>query len=178
MPLACQTVEIAGRNRMMRKMLMDAITNDPAWNHGDYTSQPPGIRTSLEMLLIMGSSPLQMQVNYPTREAADQYLDSYLQTHMTKADANDMLYQFDSSRDYDPSAKLSTIRVPVMYVNSADDFVNPPELKTAEKNIKLISHGQFVLLPITDQTRGHGTHTMAAIWKQYLVQILEESKLH
>ena len=175
MPLACQTVEIAGRNRMMRKMLMDAITSDPTWNHGDYTTQPPGLRTSLEMLLIMGSSPLQMQLQYPTLDAADKYLENYLDTRITRMDANDTLYQFNASRDYDPSVKLSTIRVPVMYINSADDFVNPPELGIAQKNIRLVPRGRFVLLPITDQTRGHGTHTMAAIWKQYLVQLLAES---
>jgi homoserine O-acetyltransferase len=175
MPLACQTVEIGGRNRMMRKMLMDAITTDPQWDHGNYTTQPHGLQTTKEMLLIMGSSPLQMQMQYPTREDADKYLATYL-ARPSKMDANDELYQFDSSRDYDPSAKLSTIRVPVMYINSADDFVNPPELGIAQKNIKLVPHGHFVLLPITDKTRGHGTHTMAAIWEQYLVQILAESK--
>jgi homoserine O-acetyltransferase/O-succinyltransferase len=176
MPLACNTVQIAGRNRMMRKMLMDAITTDPAWQHGDYTTQPPGLKVSLEMLLIMGSAPLAMQLQDPTREAADEALDTYLTKRIKGMDANDTLYQFDSSRDYDPSPDLGKIRVPVMYVNSADDFVNPPELGIAQRNIKLVPHGQFVLLPITEQTRGHGTHTMAAIWKQYLVQILEESK--
>jgi homoserine O-acetyltransferase len=176
MPLACNTVPIAGRNRMMRKMLMDAITTDPAWQQGDYTAQPPGLKVSLEMLLIMGSSPLQMQTQDPTREAADQALETYLTQRIKGMDANDTLYQFDSSRDYDPSAQLSKIHVPVMYVNSADDFVNPPELGIAQKNIKLVPHGQFVLLPITDQTRGHGTHTLAAIWKQYLIQLLSESE--
>jgi homoserine O-acetyltransferase len=177
MPLACQTVEIGGRNRMMRKILMDAITNDPQWNHGDYTTQPPGLQTSREMLLIMGSSPLQMQELYPTREDADKYLAASLARN-SKMDANDELYQFGSSRDYDPSAKLSSIRVPVMYINSADDFVNPPELGTAQKNIKLVLRGQFVLLPITDQTRGHGTHTMATVWEKYLLQLLAESHPH
>lgn len=178
MPLACLPVEIAGRNRMMRKMLMDAVTDDPAWDHGDYTTQPPGLRTSLEMMLIMGSSPLQMQKNYPTAKAADAFLENYLNTHMKTMDANDMVYQFNASRDYDPSGKLSTIKVPVMYINSADDFINPPELGIAQKEIKLVPRGRFVLLPITDQTRGHGTHTMAAIWQQYLAELLAESGPH
>ncbi len=178
MPLACLPVEIAGRNRMMRKMLMDAVTDDPAWDHGDYTTQPPGLRTSLEMMLIMGSSPLQMQKNYPTAKAADAFLENYLSTHMKTMDANDMVYQFNASRDYDPSGKLNTIKVPVMYINSADDFINPPELGIAQKEIKLVPHGRFVLLPITDQTRGHGTHTMAAIWQQYLAELLAESATH
>lgn len=176
MPLACLPVQIAGRNRMMRKMLMDAITNEPAWDHGDYTTQPPGLRTTLEMLLIMGSSPLQMQKKYPTEQAADAFVDRYLAAGFQKVDANNLLYQFNASRDYDPSAKLSSIQVPVMYINSADDFINPPELGIAQEKIKLVPHGRFILLPITNQTRGHGTHTMAAIWKQYLVQLLAESE--
>lgn len=175
MPLACLPVQIAGRNRMMRKMAMDAITADPAWNHGDYTAQPPGLKTSLEMLLIMGSSPLQMQKQYPTRDAADAFLAKFLETRMATTDANDFLYQFDSSRDYDPSGDLAKITVPVMFVNSADDFINPPELGIAQREIRRVPHGRFVLLPITDQTRGHGTHTMAAVWQGYLQELLQES---
>ena len=175
MPLACLPVQIAGRNRMMRKMAMDAITDDPAWNHGDYTAQPPGMRTSIEMLLIMGSSPLQMQEQYPTQEQADAYLKSFLESHSKTTDANDFLYQFNSSRNYDPSANLEKIQVPVMAVNSADDFINPPELDIMPKMIKRVPKGKFVLLPITEETRGHGTHTRAAIWQQYLAELLQES---
>jgi homoserine O-acetyltransferase len=176
MPLACLPVQIAGRNRMMRRMAMDGIRNDPAWNNGEYTKQPPGLRNSLEMLLIMGSSPLQMQKNYPTRDQADAFLEKYLDSGMQHYDANDFLYQFDSSRNYDPSPKLETIQAPVMFVNSADDFINPPELGIAEREIKRVKNGKFVLLPITDQTRGHGTHTLAAVWQQYLAELLEESE--
>jgi homoserine O-acetyltransferase len=176
MPLACLPVQIAGRNRMMRRMAMDGIRNDPAWNNGEYTKQPPGLRNSLEMLLIMGSSPLQMQKNYPTRDQADAFLEKYLDSGMQHYDANDFLYQFDSSRNYDPSPKLETIQAPVMFVNSADDFINPPELGIAEREIKRVKNGKFVLLPITDQTRGHGTHTLAAVWQRYLAELLEESE--
>ncbi len=175
MPLACLPVQIAGRNRMMRKMAMDAITDDPAWDHGDYTAQPPGLRTSLEMLLIMGSSPLQMQEHDPTRDEADAYLKSFLDEHFKTTDANDFLYAFNSSRNYDPSANLEKIEVPVMAVNSADDFINPPELDIMSKMIKRVPKGKFVLLPITEETRGHGTHTRAAIWQQYLAELLHES---
>ena len=175
MPLACLPVQIAGRNRMMRKMAMDAITGDPAWDHGDYTAQPPGLRTSLEMLLIMGSSPLQMQEQYPTRDQADAYMENYLTTHFRSTDANDLLYALNASRNYDPSAKLSTITVPVMAVNSADDFINPPELNIMPGMIAKVPRGKFVLLPITEETRGHGTHTHAAIWQSYLAELLSES---
>jgi homoserine O-acetyltransferase len=175
MPLACLPVQIAGRNRMMRKMAMDGITDDPAWKNGDYTTQPPGLRTALEMLLIMGSSPLQMQEHEPTRDQADAYLDNFLKSHFVTTDANDFLYAFNSSRNYDPSAKLGTITVPVMAINSADDFINPPELNIMPEMIKRVPRGKYVLLPITEQTRGHGTHTMAAIWQTYLAELLQES---
>jgi homoserine O-acetyltransferase len=175
MPLACLPVQIAGRNRMMRKMAMDAITDDPEWKDGDYTVQPPGLRTALEMLLIMGSSPLQMQEHEPTRDEADTYLKKFLDQHFATTDANDFLYAFNSSRNYDPSAKLETIQVPVMAVNSADDFINPPELNIMPGMIKRVPKGKFVLLPITEETRGHGTHTRAAIWQSYLAELLQES---
>ncbi len=176
MPLACLPMQIAGRNRMMRKMAMDAITDDPAWKGGDYTVQPPGLRTALEMLLIMGSSPLQMQEHEGARDEADAYLKMFLDQHFATTDANDFLYAFNSSRNYDPSAKLETITVPVMAINSADDFINPPELNIMPQMIKRVPRGKFVLLPITEQTRGHGTHTMAAVWQQYLATLLEESR--
>ncbi|MGC2300832.1 MAG: alpha/beta fold hydrolase [Acidobacteriaceae bacterium] len=175
MPLACMPVQLAGRNRMMRKMAMDGITDDPAWKGGDYTTQPPGLRTALEMLLVMTSSPLQMQEHEPTRDEADAYVENFLKVHLANTDANDFLYAFNSSRNYDPSAKLETIKVPVMAVNSADDFVNPPELNIMPGMIKRVSRGKYVLLPITEQTRGHGTHTMAAIWQEYLGELLRES---
>jgi homoserine O-acetyltransferase/O-succinyltransferase len=176
MPLACLPVQISGRNRMLRKMIMDAIRTDPAWMGGDYEKQPPGLRTALDVLLIMGSSPLQMFKNYPTRDAADAFLNDYIKTRMATTDANDLLYQFDSSRNYDPSAKLETIQAPVMYINSADDLINPPELGIAEEQIKKVKRGRFVLLPIADQTRGHGTHSLPAIWKGYLDELLAQSQ--
>jgi homoserine O-acetyltransferase len=176
MPLACLPVQIAGRNRIMRKMAMDAIRNDPAWNNGEYTAQPPGLKTSLDMLLIMGSSPLQMQEHFPTRDQADAYLEKFISTRFADTDANDFLYQFNSSRNYDPSAKLATISVPVMAINSADDFINPPELNIMPEAIKKVPRGKFILLPITDQTRGHGTHTLPAIWQGYLAELLKESE--
>jgi len=124
----------------------------------------------------MGSSPLQMQEHYPTRDQADADLDDYIASRMRTTDANDLLYAIDSSRNYDPSSKLDGITAPVMFVNSADDQINPPELGIAEREIKQVKKGHFVLLPITDETRGHGTHTQAAVWKQYLAQLLAESQ--
>jgi len=176
MPLACMPVQIAGRNRITRKMAMDAIRDDPGWNHGEYTTQPEGLKTAIDMLIIMGSSPLQMQKHYSTRDQADAYLANFVKTRMAAIDANDFLYQFNSSRNYDPSAELSKITVPVMAINSADDFINPPELNIMSGMITKVKRGKFVLLPITDQTRGHGTHSLPAIWKDYLAELLQESE--
>jgi homoserine O-acetyltransferase len=177
MPLACLPVQIAGRNRMMRYMAIQAVKLDPAWQGGDYSSQPvEGLRTANEIILIMGSSPLQMQKQAPTRQAAEQYVDRYLAHAMTMTDANDTIYQFDASRNYDPSPHLDRITVPVMWINSADDFINPAELGIAEKMVGKIPHARFVLIPISDATRGHGTHTVAAVWENYLIELMQESE--
>lgn len=176
MPLACLPVPIAGRNRMMRYMAIENIERDPAWKNGDYTSEPAmGLRTANEMLFVMGSAPLVLQKAAPTREAAEHYVDNYLQRATANTDANNFIYQLDASRDYDPSAKLSTITVPVMWINSADDYINPPELGIAEATVHQMPNAKFVLLPTSDATRGHGTHTVAALWQQYLVELLQES---
>jgi homoserine O-acetyltransferase len=176
MPLACQPVQIAGRNRVWRKMVMDAIRNDPEWKGGEYSAEPQqALRTALDLLLIAGSAPLYMQKTLPTRDAADKYLDDYFKTRLAGLDANDLLYAVNASRNYDPSPQLEKIIAPVMYINSADDYINPPELGMAEREIKRVKNGRFVLLPISDETRGHGTHTRAAVWKQYLAELLEKS---
>jgi homoserine O-acetyltransferase/O-succinyltransferase len=173
MPLACQPVQIAGRNRVWRSMVMEAIRNDPEWKGGEYTAEPrQGLRTALDLLLIAGSAPLQLQKSYPTRDAADKYLDEYFAARMPGLDANDLLYAVNASRNYDPWPGLEKIRARVMYVNSADDFINPPELGIAEREIKRVARSRFVLIPVSDRTHGHGTHTWAALWKQYLAELL------
>ena len=177
MPLACLPVPIAGRNRVWRELVIDAIRSDPDWRQGEYRTQPVGaLRTAAGLLLIAGSAPIQMQLALPTREAADQFVEKYMGRELQDLDANDLLYQVSASRDYDPSAGLENIRAPVMWVNSADDFINPPDLGIAEREIKRVPKGRFVLLPASDQTHGHGTHTWAAVWQQYLGQLLESSK--
>jgi homoserine O-acetyltransferase len=177
MPLACLPVPIAGRNRVWRELLIDAIRSDPDWRQGEYRTQPVGaLRTAAGLLLIAGSAPIQMQLALPTREAADQFVEKYMERELQDLDANDLLYQVSASRDYDPAAGLDNIRAPVMWVNSADDFINPPELGIAEREIKRVPKGRFVVLAASDQTHGHGTHTWAAVWQQYLGQLLESSK--
>src|SRR5690349_21278225 len=177
MPLACLPVQIAGRNRFWRKMVMDAIRNDPAWHGGEYTSEPlAGLRAAADLLVIAGSAPLLMQKTWPSRDAADQYVGDTIAKDLATLDANDFLYQVDASRNYDPSAALGTIEARVMWVNSADDFINPPELGIAETKVKEIPNARFVLLPISDDTHGHGTHTWAAVWKDYLAELLKATE--
>jgi homoserine O-acetyltransferase len=179
MPLACLPVPIAGRNRVWRDLVTDAIRSDPAWLQGEYRAQPTGaLRTAAGMLLIAGSAPIQMQNSLATGEAADEFVGKFMQRELADLDANDFLYQVDASRDYDPSVGLENIRAPVMWVNSADDFINPPELAIAEREVKRLKNGHFVLLPASDQTHGHGTHTWAALWQQYLGQLLDSSAAH
>ena len=176
MPLACLPVQISGRNRMWRKMVMEAIRNDPDWKAGEYREEPKqALRTAADLLAIAGSAPLVMQQTLPTRDAADKYVTDSVETRIATLDANDLLYQVNTSRNYDPSVQLEKISAPVMWINSADDFINPPELGIAERESKRLRNGTFVLLPISDKTHGHGTHTWAAVWQQYLKQLLDKS---
>ncbi len=177
MPLACLPVPIAGRNRMMRYMAIEDIKRDPAWQNGNYTAEPvEGLRAANEILFIMGSAPLVQQKAAPTREAAEKFIDATLARSTASTDANNMIYYFDASRNYDPSANLAKITVPVMWLNSADDFINPPELGIAEKMVGKLPHAEFHMIPISDATRGHGTHTQAALWKDLLLQLLAQSE--
>jgi len=176
MPLACLPVPIAGRNRMWRKMVIDGIRQDPEWKAGEYSTQPrAALQIAADFLIIAGSAPARMQEDSATRDSADKYLEDTIKRVSTGLDANDLLYAVSASRNYDPSAKLGDIKAPVMFINSADDFINPPELGIAEREIKNVKKGRFVLLPISEKTRGHGTHTRAALWQEYLKELLNES---
>ena len=176
-PFACLPVQIAGRNRMMRYMAIQAIKQDPAWMGGEYKNEPKqGLHNANEITFIMGSSPLQLQKIAPTREKAEQYIDSVLARSDANTDANDLIFYFNASRNYDPSPSLESITVPVLWINSADDFINPPELGIAEKMVKRMPNARFILLPISDMTRGHGTHTVAAVWKDYLAEFMRTTE--
>jgi homoserine O-acetyltransferase len=175
MPLASLPDQISGRNRVWRKTVMDAIRNDPSWQGGDYQAQPQSLRTAEQMLYFMGSNPVLRQQATPTLAATDAALDAYVAEGLRHADANDLLYQLDASHDYDPAPDLEKIRVPLVAVNSADDLINPPELGILETGIKRVPQGRAIVLPLTPQTRGHGSHTVAALWKQYLQQLLEQT---
>jgi homoserine O-acetyltransferase len=158
---------------MMRYMAIDAVKRDPAWKNGEYTAEPvQGLRTASELIFIMGSSPKQMQKDFPTRVAADQHVDAYLDRTLAQVDANDLIYYLSASRNYNPAPRLSAITAPVLWINSADDFINPPELGIVEQTVVQMPHAKFILIPISDATRGHATHTQAAVWKDYLIEFL------
>ncbi len=177
MPMACQPTEIVGRNRLWRSMLKDAIRSDPAWNGGDYTTQPvEGLRTAVDLLLLAGSAPMAMQQDLPTATAADQWLAAQQARRIPALDANDLWYQVNASHDYDPSAGLERITAPMTWINSADDFINPPELGLAEQFVPRIAGVRYRLVPNSPGGKGHGTHTWAVFWKQDLIDLLARSE--
>ena len=167
-PLACLPAEIAGRNRMMRRMILDDVRTDPEYQAGDYVRQPRGLAAALQVLFLMSSAPLVQQRAAPTRDSADATWERWIAGSLPRYDANDLVYAFDASRDYDPSARLGGIRARVLFINSADDLINPPELGIAERLVRRVPRGRFVLLPVGERTRGHGTHTAAAVWKPWV----------
>src|SRR5256885_3038736 len=175
MPLASLPTQISGRNRAWRRMVIDAIRNDPEWKGGDYSSQPQSLRTAAQMLWLMSSNPVLRQKDAPTLANTDEVLDKFVADYLKTGDANDMLYALEASHDYDPGPGLEKIRAPLLAINSADDLINPPELGILEREIKRVAKGRAVVLPLSEKTRGHGSHTIAALWKGELERVLKES---
>jgi homoserine O-acetyltransferase len=176
MPLASLPRQVSGRNRAWRRTVIDAIRNDPAWNGGEYKTQPPGLRTAAEMLWFMSSNPVLRQKEAPTLAKTDELLDKFIEQIVKTDDANDVLYAVEASRDYDPGPNLERIRAPLLAINSADDLINPPELGILEREIKRVPRGRAIVMPLTEKTRGHGSHTVAALWKDQLVELLKETE--
>ncbi len=176
MPLACLPTQISGRNRAWRRIVIDAIGYDPAWNNGEYKTQPPSLRTAAEMLWFMSSNPVLRQKEAPTFAKTEGVLTNFVNAYMKAGDANDVLYAVHASYDYDPGPNLEKIQAQLLAINSADDLINPPELGILEREIKRVPHGRAIVIPMSDKTRGHGSHTLAALWKDHLVQLLRESE--
>ena len=175
LPLASLPTQISGRNRVWRRMIIDAIRTDPEWQNGDYRTQPPGLRIAAEVLFFMSNNPYQRQQQAPTLAQADAILDAYVNDMVRTHDANDVLYALESSSDYNPGPDLEKIRAPLLAINFADDLINPPELGVLEREIKRVPHGRAFVIPASARTRGHGTHTLAAVWKTYLAKLLKSS---
>lgn len=175
MPLASLPTQISGRNRAWRRVIIDAIRNDPAWNGGEYKTEPPSLRTAAEMLWFMSSNPALRQKEAPTLAKTDEVLDKFVDQIVKIDDANDVLYALEASHDYDPGPNLEKIRAPLLAINSADDLINPPELGILEREIKRVPRGRAVVIPFSDKTRGHGSHTVAALWKDQLIKLLQDS---
>ena len=176
MPLASLPTQISGRNRAWRRMVIDAIRYDPTWNGGEYKTQPPSLRTAAEMLWLMSSNPVLRQKDAPTLGKTDEVLDKFVEQIVKTDDANDVLYALEASHDYDPGPNLEKIVAPLLAINFADDLINPPELGILEREIKRVPHGRAIVIPFSDQTRGHGSHTLAALWKDQLVDLLKETE--
>jgi homoserine O-acetyltransferase/O-succinyltransferase len=175
LPLASLPVQIAGRNRAWRKMAIDAIRHDPGFQEGDYTTQPHNLKVAIDMLFLMSSNPGQRQKDAPTREQADKAVGDFVAARLKVTDANDIAYALDASYDYNPQPKLGTIRAPLLAINFADDLINPPELGILEREIKNVPQGRAVVIPYTDATRGHGTHTMPRVYEHYLSDFLKQT---
>ncbi len=170
-PLASNPVEIAGRNRMWRKMLVDAIVTDPTWKNGDYTEPPRNLASAHRVPDDRDERAAAVAEAEPDGQAGRRWLADQIANRTKSTDANDMIYYFRASEDYNPAPHLAKITAPLLAINSADDFVNPPELPMMEALIKQVPRGRFILLPITDQTRGHGTHTLPAIWGAQVARV-------
>ncbi len=173
MPLASLPSQVSGRNRVWRRMVIDAIHNDPDWKGGDYTAQPPSLRTAIEMLWFMSSNPPLRQQEAPTLAKADEVIDGFVSDLSRTSDTNDFLYAVAASYDYDPGPALAQISAPLLAVNTADDLINPPELGILEREIGRVPHGRAIVIPFSDRTHGHGSHTYAVLWKQYLEELLQ-----
>jgi homoserine O-acetyltransferase/O-succinyltransferase len=176
MPLASLPTQISGRNRVWRKTIIDAITHDPDWKGGDYQAEPPSLRTALQMIWLVGSNPVLRYQEAPTLAKADEVIDAAVARGMQSEDANDILYAVAASRDYDPGPGLEKIQAPLTAVNSADDLINPPELGILEREIKRVPHGRAIVIPYSENTHGHGSHTYALLWKQYLEELLKSAE--
>ena len=176
MPLASLPTQISGRNRAWRRIVIDAIRNDPSWNEGEYKTQPASLRTAAEMLWFMSSNPVLRQKEAPTLAKTDEALGKFVSGILKADDANDVLYALEASHDYDPGPNLEKIRPPLLAINSADDLINPPELGILEREIKRVPHGRAIVIPLSDKTHGHGSHTIAELWKDELVRLLKESE--
>jgi homoserine O-acetyltransferase len=172
LPLASLPTQISGRNRVWRRVAIDAIRNDPQWRNGEYKQQPPALRTAQEMLFLMASNPVLRQQQMGTLSQSDSVLDASVAESLKTSDANDLLYQLEASHDYDPGPGLEKIRAPLVAINFADDLINPPELGILEREIQRVPNGRALTLPAGPQSRGHGTHTVAAVWKQHLQELL------
>jgi homoserine O-acetyltransferase len=178
MPLACEPIEIAGLNRGWRQLVIDGIEKDPAWQGGNYATEPlQGLRTAASILVIAGGAPLYLQKTYPTRDAAAAAAEQGVERELSDMDANDTIYQFESSRNYNPWPKLGTITAPLTWINSADDFINPRNLPVPQEALKRMRPtARFRLIPESSETHGHGTHTWAKFWKQDLSALLARSE--
>lgn len=176
LPLGSLPTQVSGRNRVWRRIMIDAIRGDPEWKDGEYTTQPQSLRTAAQVAFLISNNPVQRQRAMPTLRKADEVLDAFVASYVERSDANDVLYAMEASYDFDPGPQLGKIKAALVAINSADDLINPPELAIIEREIKRIPRGRFVMLPYSDQARGHGTHSIPRLWRHELVKLLAETE--
>jgi len=174
-PMASLPTEMSGRNWMMRRLIIDSIRNDPEWMGGNYTKQPRSLQFASVFFAVGTNGGNQgLYKVAPTREKADALLNQRLSAPF-RGDANDHLYQWDSSRDYNPSPGLERIRATLLVINSADDERNPPELGVLDREIKRVKNGRVLLIPGSEETFGHGTTGRAKFWAKELAEVLQSA---
>ena len=177
MPLACLPVEIAGRNRMWRELAIEGIRQDPAWQGGNYTTQPvQGLRAATSLLQVAGCRPALSAARLSRPRGAETYIDERIARDLPTRDANDLIYQLEASRTYNPRPHLARIVTPMTWVNSGDDFINPPDYGIAEETARQMPGVRYILIRATTETRGHGTHTWARFWRQELIDLLARTE--
>jgi homoserine O-acetyltransferase len=176
-PMAAQPTAMAGRNWILRRMMIETIRADAAWSNGDYKEQPPSLKyAQAAFSLATGGGTETLHRIAPTRVLADKIFEDRLAQRVT-IDANDLIYAYEASRDYDPAPNLEKIKARVLAINSADDERNPPELGIMDREIKRVKNGRFYLVPASPETRGHGTTGSAKFWKHLLPELLSEATL-
>lgn len=178
MPMACLPTQISGRNRVWRRVIIDSIRGAPDWQDGNYQAQPYGLRLAAEMLYFMSENPAMRFKETPTLQQVDSALNGYVTRFCATSDANNILYAVEASADYDPGPALEKITAPLLAINTADDLINPPDLGILGREIKRVPNGRAILIPESEQTVGHGSHTRAVLWKKEMEEFLHSTDSH
>ena len=175
MPITSQPVQIAGRNFLWRRVIIEAIRNDPEWNGGDYEKQPSRWVSVLPLFNIMLMTPVRLQAAGPTRDKANELFDRLVANGRKTFDANDFLYAFESTWDYDPEPNLGKIKAKLLALNFADDMINSVEIDVMDRAVAKIPNGRTITMPASNQSFGHLNQIHPEIWKHYLVELLKSS---
>jgi homoserine O-acetyltransferase/O-succinyltransferase len=171
-PISSLPVETGGRNRLWRHTVVEAIRKDPEWKNGDYQQQPHGYSRIVPLIAIMVNNPVRQYEQYPTRAAADVWYEQMTQGAYKHADANDRLYQYEASSDYNPDPDLEKIKAKLVLIVFEDDQINSPQFAALDREMPRVKNGRYVLIPAGKQSNGEGNNTDAKLWQPYLRDLL------